>query len=184
MTPLPTAQEVTVLDGRPLLVGAITHTAKVPLHVFGHMEILNFHVTELGGYDLVLGIRWLQKHDVGIDFKKDYLSFPPSCQDHVAVAHSPQPPSQPDSRINAAPRPSTPPRQVTPHSPKHHCPLAPSRPTLHVHSHCPTAPFINPYPPRTLTSRSVTTYCTEGHRKPTPRPLSTSKNDSHPDHDQ
>lgn len=112
--PIPTRQEVTVIDRRPLLSGAITYPAKVALNLVAHMEILNLHLPQLGGYNLVLGIPWLQKHDVCIHFRKYCRSFPPSWQDHVTVAHSPQP----DSRINAAPRPSTPPRPVTPRPPR------------------------------------------------------------------
>lgn len=118
--PLRRPQQVTVIDGRPLHSGAIPHSVNVPLNVFGHMEIINFHGTDLGGYDHVLGIPWLQKQDVRIEYRKYYLSFPMACQDHVTVAHSPQPPHQPDSRINAAPTPSTPPRPSLPPSPVTH----------------------------------------------------------------
>ena len=35
----------------------------VPMAVMGHLESINFNVTPLGQYDVVLGIPWLRNHN-------------------------------------------------------------------------------------------------------------------------
>jgi hypothetical protein len=33
-----------------------------------HFEVINFDITSLGEYDVVLGVPWLRKHNLAIDW--------------------------------------------------------------------------------------------------------------------
>ena len=39
----------------------------VPMAVMGHLESINFNVTPLGQYNVVLGILWLRNHNLTIN---------------------------------------------------------------------------------------------------------------------
>ena len=64
LTPLERPREITVVDGRTIESGKITHVAHVVLKIEGHRETVPLFVTKLGHYPVVLGIKWLQLHDV------------------------------------------------------------------------------------------------------------------------
>jgi len=66
---------LTVIDGRPVSSGAITHITKIGLSINHHHEMIPAFVTTLGGYHLTLGIPWLKHHDVKIDFASNFLTF-------------------------------------------------------------------------------------------------------------
>jgi len=57
---------VEVIDGRPNESEDITHLAKVGMLIQDHKEQLPMIVTMLGHYPIVLGIPWLQQHDVEV----------------------------------------------------------------------------------------------------------------------
>jgi hypothetical protein len=64
------SRELEVIDGRPIESGTITTMAKLNLGIQGHQEQLPAFVTKLGHYPIVLGLPWLQLHDVTIRFQK------------------------------------------------------------------------------------------------------------------
>jgi len=68
-------QPLTVIDGRPVSSGAITHITKIGLSINNHHEMIPAFVTTLGGYHLTLRIPWLKHHDVKIDFSSNSLTF-------------------------------------------------------------------------------------------------------------
>ena len=47
----------------------------LPMAIQDHTENINFDVTPLGEYDIVLGIPWLQYHNPTIDWKTESLQF-------------------------------------------------------------------------------------------------------------
>jgi hypothetical protein len=76
-------RELEVIDGRPIESGAITTMAKLDLGIRGHQEQLPMFVTKLGHYPIVLGLPWLQLHDVTVKFQKKRIGFESSyCQQH------------------------------------------------------------------------------------------------------
>ena len=107
---------LTVIDGRPIASGTVTHVAMVTMTTQGHTEELPLYVTRLGYYSVALGIPWLRHNDVTIAFARDQLSFGPihcpgcRCPDHVPVHNVRTPAGRPrvgtlESLQDAAPRP-------------------------------------------------------------------------------
>ena len=47
----------------------------VPMAVMGHLESINFDVTPLGQYNVVLGILWLRNHNPTINWKTREITF-------------------------------------------------------------------------------------------------------------
>ena len=43
--------------------------------IMGHNEWINFNVTPLGQYDVVLGIPWLRNHNPVINWKHKQIKF-------------------------------------------------------------------------------------------------------------
>ena len=72
---LKTPRSLEVIDGRPIESGELTHLTKHTITIDKHTETLPLFVTKLGHYPIVLGIPWLQHHDVHISFSKNTLSF-------------------------------------------------------------------------------------------------------------
>ena len=74
---------VEVIDGRPISSGDITEYVEVECTIGDHHELLTAYVTRLGHYPLVLGIPWLRKHDVTINFADNDIKFSsPNCLPH------------------------------------------------------------------------------------------------------
>ena len=72
-----------VIDGRPIESGTITTMAKLDLGIKGHQEKLPAFITKLGHYPIVLGLPWLQLHDVTVKFQSRRIGFESSyCQQH------------------------------------------------------------------------------------------------------
>jgi len=65
----------TVIDGRPVSSGGITHITKIGLSITNHDARIPAFVTTLGGYHLTVGIPWLKHHNVKIDFASNSLTF-------------------------------------------------------------------------------------------------------------
>jgi hypothetical protein len=63
------SRELEVIDGRPIKSGTITTMAKLYLGIRGHEEQLLAFVMKLGHYPIVLGLPWLQLHDVTVKFR-------------------------------------------------------------------------------------------------------------------
>jgi hypothetical protein len=66
---------VEVIDGRLIESGDITHIAKVGMQIQEHKEQLPIFITKLGHYPIVLGIPWLQSHDVAVQFASNIVTF-------------------------------------------------------------------------------------------------------------
>jgi len=83
---------LTVINGRLVSSGAITHIIKIGLSINNHHEIIPAFVTTLGGYHLMLGIPCLKHHDVKIDFASNSLTFESkyclkNCVNNVTMAY-------------------------------------------------------------------------------------------------
>jgi hypothetical protein len=63
------------LNGESLGLG-ITHESGPLLIVIGdYFEVINFDITSLGEYDVVLGVPWLRKHNLVIDWQAGHILF-------------------------------------------------------------------------------------------------------------
>jgi hypothetical protein len=83
-------RELDVIDGRPLESETITTMAKLDLGIQGHQKQLPAFIPKLGHYQIVLGLRWLQLHNVTNKFQKKTIGFESSycqqhCQQHLSV---------------------------------------------------------------------------------------------------
>ena len=72
---LKTPRSLEVIDGRPVSSGDITQLTNIPFSIQEHHEQLPMFVTKLGHYPIVLGIPWLNLHDVAIRFSSRTLTF-------------------------------------------------------------------------------------------------------------
>ena len=58
-----TPRDLTVVDGREISSGKVTHNTPTLLLTIGeHTESVTFDVTQLGYYLIILGLSWLKKH--------------------------------------------------------------------------------------------------------------------------
>jgi len=64
-----------VIDGWSVESGMITHLTKVEMNINNYKEIIPMFIIKLGHYPIVLGLPWLQRHDVDICFTKNSLIF-------------------------------------------------------------------------------------------------------------
>ena len=87
-------RDLTVADGRIVSSGSITHTVSVQIsftleaHTKIHTEVLELFVTTLGQYPVMLGLPWLQKHDLRICFRENTITFNSKhCLDHCIATH-------------------------------------------------------------------------------------------------
>jgi hypothetical protein len=62
---------VEVIDGHPISSGDIMEYVEVQCMIADHHETLTAYLTSLGHYPLILGIPWLKRHDVTINFAKN-----------------------------------------------------------------------------------------------------------------
>jgi hypothetical protein len=93
LTPLKHPRALEVIDGRPISSGDITHTVDVTLSILDHHERIPMFVTKLGHYPIVLGIPWMELHDVAIRFSSRTLTFgsqycTANCNPVPTVAHA------------------------------------------------------------------------------------------------
>jgi hypothetical protein len=63
------SRELKVIHGRPITSGTITTMAKLNIGIRSHQEQLPAFVTKFEHYLIVLGLPWLQLHDVTVKFK-------------------------------------------------------------------------------------------------------------------
>jgi hypothetical protein len=66
---------VEVIHGHPISSGNITAYVEVQCTIGDHHETLTAYLTSLGYYPLVLGIPWLKRHDITINFTKNDTQF-------------------------------------------------------------------------------------------------------------
>ena len=75
LVPFPNPRSLEVIDGHPISSGDITHTTTVKLSINKHQEELPIFVTQLGHYPIVLGIPWMDLHDIIIRFHSCTATF-------------------------------------------------------------------------------------------------------------
>jgi len=68
-------KQVEVINGKHIQSGDITHITKLSMKIQHHKEQLPMSVTKLGHYPIVLGIPWLQLHDVAVCFASNTVTF-------------------------------------------------------------------------------------------------------------
>jgi hypothetical protein len=77
---------VEVIGSRPISSGNITEYVEVQCTIGDHHETLTAYRMSLGHYPLVLGIPWLKRYDVAINFAKNDIQFSsPECLPHHAM---------------------------------------------------------------------------------------------------
>jgi hypothetical protein len=81
-------RELEVIDGRHIESGTITTMAKLNLGIRGRHKQLPAFITKLGNYPIVLGLPWLQLHDVTIRFQKKRIGFESSYYQQHSQHHS------------------------------------------------------------------------------------------------
>jgi hypothetical protein len=80
---LKTPKTVEVIGGLPISSSDITEYIHIDCTIGDHHEKLIAHVASISHYHLVLGIPWLKKHHVNINFPKMDIQFPsPNCLAH------------------------------------------------------------------------------------------------------
>ena len=70
-----TPEPISGLNGENLGSHLTDESGFVPMAVMGHLESINFDVTPLGQYDVVLGIPWLRNHNPTIKWKTGEIEF-------------------------------------------------------------------------------------------------------------
>jgi hypothetical protein len=67
---------VEVIDGRPLISGAVTHEiAPLDVVIKGHHSIIAFNIIKSPSNPVVLDLSWLDKYNSAIDWKTRRLTF-------------------------------------------------------------------------------------------------------------
>lgn len=76
LLPLSFPLRVKTIDGRPLLSGEVTYeTPPMRMDMGHHSETRAFHVTKLAGHPMVLGMSWLNCHNLVIAWHQRSLVF-------------------------------------------------------------------------------------------------------------
>jgi len=70
-----TTREVYLADGQPSAMGPITHTAKVPMDIGSHRELVTLQVAKLPNHEVILGMPWLKQHSPRIDWGQGKITF-------------------------------------------------------------------------------------------------------------
>ena len=64
------------IDGSPIVSGDVTHETKSLIMVLeGEKSSMNFDLTSLGGYHVILGLRWLSTHNPCIDWREGTVTW-------------------------------------------------------------------------------------------------------------
>jgi hypothetical protein len=80
---LRTPKTVEVIHGRPISSGDIMKYINIDCTIGDHHEKCITYVASISHYPLILGIPWLKKHDIIINFPNMDIQFPcPSCLTH------------------------------------------------------------------------------------------------------
>jgi hypothetical protein len=72
---LKNTKTVKVIDGCLISLGDITEYVEVQCMIGDHYETLTAYLTSLGHYPLILGIPWLKRHDITINFANNEIQF-------------------------------------------------------------------------------------------------------------
>jgi hypothetical protein len=70
-----TLRKLRVIDGREVNSGLVTEFISFSLTIRGHTEQIECHVVNIGNNDLVLGMSWLKKHNLFIQWDKHTITF-------------------------------------------------------------------------------------------------------------
>lgn len=73
LTVLSLPRQLYLVDGS--LAACITHTTTIKIDIMGHKESVTFFLTNLGKYELILGRKWLRKHNPLVNWAQDVVSF-------------------------------------------------------------------------------------------------------------
>jgi hypothetical protein len=73
---LKTTKTVKVINGQSISSSDITEYIHIDCTIGNHHEKLIPYVASIGHYPLILGIPWLKKHDMNINFPKMDIQFP------------------------------------------------------------------------------------------------------------
>jgi hypothetical protein len=77
------SRELEVIDGRPIKSATIMTMAKLNIKILSHQQQLPVFITKLGHYPIVLGLPWLQLHDITIKCQNRRIGFESCyCQQH------------------------------------------------------------------------------------------------------
>jgi hypothetical protein len=81
-----------VVDGRPIGSGLVLEKVVISLTINEkYFEKIPFLVTDLGKFDIILGLPWLEKHNPTIDWKQKILKFQSSfCKENCHPSPTPQ----------------------------------------------------------------------------------------------
>ena len=61
-------RDIYLADGKPSAMGPVTHMTKVPMDISSHREVATFQVANLENHEVILGMPWLRKHNLTIDW--------------------------------------------------------------------------------------------------------------------
>jgi len=75
LVPLSNPRSLQVIDGHPISSGDITHTTTINLLINEHQEELPMFDTQLGHYPIVLGIPWIDLHNINTRFHSRTVTF-------------------------------------------------------------------------------------------------------------
>jgi hypothetical protein len=73
--PLSTPRTLTVVDGRPIAGGTLTHYTWTTMKIGDHIEQLPMLLTSLGHYPVILGVKWARLHGVKLDMHRNEVRF-------------------------------------------------------------------------------------------------------------
>ena len=73
--PLPHPIGVYNADGSLNSGGAITHLCRLSVRIGDHLEEIDFHITNTGSSDVILGLGWLRYHNPLVDWTSGKLLF-------------------------------------------------------------------------------------------------------------
>ena len=86
-----TPQNLVLADGRPISSGTVIHeTLPVQLTIGSHTENIQFDVTSLSHYPIILGMPWLERHNPTIDWSEHQVVFD---SEHCSTHCLKQPPA-------------------------------------------------------------------------------------------
>jgi len=73
--PLSTPRTLTVVDGRPIAGGTLTHYTWTTMKIGDHIEQLPMLLTSLGHYPVILGVKWARLHGVKLDMHRNEVTL-------------------------------------------------------------------------------------------------------------
>jgi len=73
--PLSNPRTLTVVDGRPIAGGILTHYTWTFMKIGDHIEQLPMLLTSLGHYPVILGVKWARLHGVKLDMHRNEIHF-------------------------------------------------------------------------------------------------------------